>query len=116
MRASSMAWVRGVASVLALMTALTFAAPPCSAAAAGPGSTKASGKRTLAAAAAARVAAQAPPSRALAQDPSGSATGGSRSFFRTPTGIAAIVLMVAGGGYALYSVSHDQKPVKSPIR
>ena len=117
MRARSLAWVRGMAAGVALLIALTVGAPPCSASEAGPGSTdKAPAKRSLASAAAARVA-LAPPARALAQTGAGgSATGTSRSFFRTPTGVAAIVLMVAGSGYAIYSVSHDQKPVKSPIR
>ena len=40
----------------------------------------------------------------------------SKSFFSTPTGVAAIVLMVAGVAFTVYSVNHDRKPVKSPIR
>jgi hypothetical protein len=65
------------------------------------------------------VAKLRPTHRAFAQagnaqtDPAGS-TG--RSFFKSPTGIAAIVIMAAGAGYTLYSVGHDSKPVKSPIR
>lgn len=117
MRGSSLPWGRGVAALLVPAFALALAAPPCSAAEpqhrepAPP-----TAKRSLSESAAAQVAATAPP-RAFAQDPSaGAASGESRSFFRTPTGVAAIVLMAVGGGYALYSVSHDQKPVKSPIR
>jgi hypothetical protein len=30
--------------------------------------------------------------------------------------VAAIVLMAAGVAFTVYSVSHDRKPVKSPIR
>jgi hypothetical protein len=38
----------------------------------------------------------------------------SRSFFRTPGGIATLVALAAGVGYAVYSTSHDR--VKSPAR
>jgi len=112
-RARSMAWVRGISAIVALLFALTLGTPP--ALAAGANDTAAKPARTgLAAAAAARVAA-APPVR-LAQDSGTTSSGGSRSFFRSPTGMAAIALMVVGGGYAIYSAHHDQKPVKSPIR
>jgi hypothetical protein len=111
-----MAWARCVAAFVALAIALTSGAP-CSADEAGKGATPgAPAKRSLSEAASARVAETAPPAR-FTQDASATAAGGeSRSFFRTPTGVAAIVLMAVGSGYALYSVSNDQKPVKSPIR
>lgn len=116
MRESSMAWARCVAAFAALALASTFGAP-CSAAEAKPGTAAGTpAKRTLSEAAAARVAGTALPAR-FEQDPSAAQAGGApRSFFRTPTGVAAIVLMAVGSGYALYSVSNDQKPVKSPIR
>jgi hypothetical protein len=115
-RESSMAWARCVAAFVALALAWTVGAP-CSAAEAKQGTApEASAKRTLSEAAAARVAGTALPAR-FAQDASAPAAGGApRPFLRTPTGVAAIVLMAVGGGYALYSVSNDQKPVKSPIR
>lgn len=116
MRMSSMAWARCVAAFVALAIALTLGVP-CSAAEAKPGTTPDTpARRSLSEAAAARVAATAPPAR-FTQDASAAPAGGEpRPFFRTPTGVAAIVLMAVGSGYALYSVSNDQKPVKSPIR
>ena len=116
MKVSSMALARCVATFVALAIASTLGAP-CSAAEAKEGTApETPARRSLSQAAAARVAKTAPPVR-FAQDASATAAGGgSRSFFRTPTGVAAIVLMAVGGGYALYSVSNDQKPVKSPIR
>jgi hypothetical protein len=99
------------------MTALTLGVPPCSAADArqhtAPKAPKA--KQTLSASAEAQVAALASP-RLLAQDAGTATSNESRSFFRTPTGVAAIVIMAVGGGYVLYSVKNDQDPVKSPIR
>jgi hypothetical protein len=102
------------------MTVLTFGAPPCDASDTPQATTpKASEKRSLSASAAAHVAALAPTPRALAQDPTAAAaasTGGSRSFFQTRTGIAAIVLMVAGAAYVGYSIPKDNEKVHSPIR
>jgi hypothetical protein len=40
----------------------------------------------------------------------------SPSFFKTGKGVAVLVLVVAGVGYASYSAVHDRNPVKSPIR
>jgi hypothetical protein len=94
----------------------TFTAPPASAAEAKP-STPA-GTSRLAATTAARLATLHPTPRAFAQAQQAAPSSGtdSKSFFGTPTGVAAIVLMAAGIGFALYSVSHDRKPVKSPVR
>ena len=117
MRGSSTAWVRGVAALVALMTVLTFSAPPCDASDASQAAApQASEKRSLSASAAAHVAALAPPPRALAQDATTGATGTSRPFFRTPTGVAAIVLIVAGAGYVAYRIPKDNEKVHSPIR
>jgi len=59
----------------------------------------------------------APDASAFAPQTSAAATAPvSRPFLRTPAGVAAMVLMTAGAGYAIYSASHDRKPVKSPIR
>ncbi len=43
-------------------------------------------------------------------------TGGPGSFMRTRKGKIAVVLVAAATGLTLWSVSHDRKPVKSPIR
>jgi hypothetical protein len=116
---SSTAWARGAAALMALLTVLTFGAPPCDASETPQTAVpKAPEKgKTLSASAAAHVAALAPPPRAFAQDPTaGASTGQSRSFFRSRTGIAAIVLMVAGAGYVAYSIPNDNEKVHSPIR
>jgi hypothetical protein len=108
-------WARPLAGVLALVVGMTLAAPPASAAEAKPSTT--AGTSRLAATTAARLAKLAPAPRAFAQAQAAPAAGtDSKSFFSTPTGVAAIVLMVAGVGFAVYSASHDRKPVKSPIR
>ena len=50
--------------------------------------------------------------RAQAQSPAPAAKSG--SFFKTRPGAIAIAVMVAGTGYALYSVSHDR--ITSPAK
>ena len=120
MRGSFTAWARGVAALTALMTVLTFGAPPCDAsdASSKPASPRPSEKRSLSASADAHVAAMAPlPRAALAQDPATSAAAGdSQPFLRSPGGIAAIVLMVVGAGYVAYKIPKDNDKVHSPIR
>jgi hypothetical protein len=102
------------------MTVLTFSAPPCGASdTTQPAAPQAPEKRTLSASAAAHVAAMAPAPRSLAQDPAAAATattGESRPFFRSPGGIAAIVLMVASASYVAYKIPKDNTKVHSPIR
>jgi hypothetical protein len=65
--------------------------------------------------AAAREVAKAPMARKASnraeQDNSPKQAGG---FFKTGPGIAALAVMAAGTGYALYSVSHDR--VQSPAK
>lgn len=114
----SSTWARGAAALLALVTVLTFGAPPCDAGETPQATPKASEKRSLSAAAAAHVEAMAPPPRSLAQDPTPATapTSDSRSFFRSRTGIAAIVLMVAGAAYVAVSIPNDNEKVHSPIR
>jgi hypothetical protein len=108
-------WVRAVATLLTVSTALVLTAGPA-AAGESPRPAATGVKLSLAAAAQARAAVVVPAASAYAQAAAAPATSSSRSFFRTPTGVAALVLMAVGGGYTLYSVSHDRKPVKSPIR
>jgi hypothetical protein len=38
------------------------------------------------------------------------------SFFKSTRGKITIALMGAGAGLSLWSIQHDRKPVKSPIR
>ncbi len=54
-----------------------------------------------------------------AQTVAGPATGNprtDRSFFKTTAGRLTLGLMVVGLGLTVYSINHDRKPVKSPIR
>jgi len=37
-------------------------------------------------------------------------------FFKTKKGAIAVGLMAAGAAFTVWSVNHDRKPVKSPIR
>ena len=98
---------------LVVLLALMMAVAPCATLAdADQGPAAPAQKTSLAAAARARVEASAP--LRLAQDPTVPASSESRPFFKTPQGIAAIVLFVAGVGYTVYSKSHDR--VKSPSR
>ncbi len=53
------------------------------------------------------------------QTAAGPATGNPRtdsSFFKTTPGRLALGLLVVGVGLTIYSVNHDRKPVKSPVR
>jgi hypothetical protein len=115
----SMPWFRPAAMGLAVLLALACAAPLASAderAASGPAST------TLSSRAAASVAKLKPTPRAFAQAGGASAaaaassSGDSRPFLKTPTGIAAAVLMVAGATFVAVMISHDNSKVHSPIR
>ena len=38
------------------------------------------------------------------------------SFFKSRRGAVTLALMGAGAGFALWSIQHDRKPVKSPVR
>jgi len=54
-----------------------------------------------------------------AQTAGGPATGNPRTdstFFKTTAGKLTLGLMLIGVGFTVYSVNHDRKPVKSPIR
>jgi hypothetical protein len=117
-RRRSRSWTSRLAVALALVVGLTFVAPPASTAA-DAGQAAPPAPQRLAAAAAARVAAMSPAPRALAQaqgTPAPSDTGESKHFFRTPTGIAALVLMVAGATYVAVNIHKDNGKVHSPIR
>jgi hypothetical protein len=109
-RRTSMSWISG-------LLAVAVAAGGARSAVAEPLVSHPSPTR-LSSSIAARVAALKPEARALAQTASApssdQATG--RSFFHTPTGVAAIVLMAAGAAYVAYSIPKDNEKVHSPIR
>lgn len=108
--------MRRAAGLLAFVVALTVVTPPASAAGA---AASASGPSRLSASTAAHIAKLTPAKRAFAQtQPAADSAGSpdSRSFFRSKTGVAAIVLMVVGAGYVAYSIPKDNEKVHSPIR
>ena len=108
-------WARPLAGALVLLLGLTFVAAPAVAAAE---KQAAPAKPTLAASASAKIAAMKLSPRALTQvgaAPSAPKSEG-KSFFKSPAGGAALVLMTAGTGYMVYSAFHDNDPVHSPFR
>jgi hypothetical protein len=71
----------------------------------------------LAASARAQVAAMKVPPPARAQvGASPSAPKSDKGFFKSPAGVATLLLMTAGTGYMVYSAFHDNDPVHSPFR
>lgn len=125
---------RTAALALSVTLALGTAAIPC--AADEPAGTKADGKLTRLSPASRQVLAAASPTATLASplaspqlrrseggklrsseggQPSG-APSGSGSFFGSTRGKVTLALMGAGVGLTLWSIQHDRKPVKSPVR
>jgi hypothetical protein len=44
------------------------------------------------------------------------AQSGGESFFKTRKGAVALGLMIGGAAFTVWSINHDRKPVKSPVR
>lgn len=109
-------WVRGAALLLALLFGLTFAMPPVSAAesvAPMPAPEKPP-QAPVATAAAAKVAALDSAELAAATQAPAEEAESPSSFFKSPKGVAALVLAIAGVSYVIYSSQHDR--LHSPIR
>ena len=109
-----MSWARPVSGLLAVLVAIAGVARPAAA-----GTVKSYPTATrLSSTIRATVASLEPTASAVLQatpaDPG--TTDSPRSFFRSPTGVIAIVLMVAGAGYVAYSIPKDNEKVHSPIR
>jgi len=112
-------WARPIAGLLALSLAVVGAVPLAAAetATAAP----IAQPTTLAASASATVAAMPLPAGALAQATPAAQTSsttdmGSKSFFKTGAGKFALVLMLAGTSYMVYSAFKDNDPVLSQFR
>ena len=99
---------RWMAAGLIVMLGLAVCAPP---AMADTSSTSAKTSLTTLSAASVKILRTASGASAPAQQ-----AGGSDSFFGSTKGKVAIGLMIVGAGIALWSIQHDRKPVKSPIR
>ena len=53
---------------------------------------------------------------AAQQQPPAAGPSSTGSFFKSTRGKVTLALMGAGVGFTVWSISHDRKPVKSPIR
>ena len=113
---------RTAALALCVTVAIAAAAVPCAASdPASPSTVKpATGGRLVHLSPASRqVLAKAPAvprTRANAQpQPPGGETS-SEAFFKSTRGKVTLALMGAGVGFTLWSINHDRKPVKSPVR
>ena len=107
---------RTAAFALCVTVAFGAAAVPCAAAEA-PAS-KGKGRLTQLSPASKQVLAKpaiARSSDAGQQQPAG-APSSPGSFFKSTRGKVTLVLMAAGAGFTIWSINHDRKPVKSPIR
>jgi hypothetical protein len=109
-------WARPIAGLLALTLALAGAAPV----AATEATPEVARPTTLAASANATVAAMPITAGALAQaTPAAQAsatTDSGKGFFKTGPGKIALVLMLAGTSYMVYSAFKDNDPVVSQFR
>ena len=113
-------FTRAAARALCVTVAMGAAVVPCAAADA-----PAKGAGTLARlspASRAVLRQSAPASPTLRRSDGGqqqapAATSGSNSpFFKTTKGKVTLALMGAGVGFTVWSINHDRKPVKSPVR
>ena len=108
-------WTRRVASWLALLLGLTFAAPPCAAGEGMVSQAAPAGVATLRSAADARLATADTSKGVLFAQAGGAATSESKPFFKTTKGVAVAVLMVGGLAWVIASRQSD-KVVHSPAR
>jgi hypothetical protein len=102
---------RAVAQALCVTVALGAVAAPCAAEVAA----KASRNLTRLSPASRQLLAAAPTAAAKQQQPAGTQST-STSFFKSTRGKVTLALMGAGVGFTIWSVNHDRKPVRSPIR
>lgn len=108
---------RTAAVALCVTVAFGAAAVPCAAAEAPAPQAKA--KLTQLSAASRQVLAKPAMMRSSAADqaqPPAAAPVPPSSFFKSTRGKVTLALMAAGIGFTIWSINHDRKPVKSPIR
>jgi hypothetical protein len=103
---------RSAACALSITLGLGAAVAPC-AAAEKPGASRDATKLTRLSPASRQMLTRANHSATSAQDQPGVS---SESFFHTRRGAITLILMGAGAGFTIWSINHDRKPVKSPIR
>ncbi len=106
-------FTRGAAWALSVTLGLGAAVAPCRAAEKAGTKKDATTKLTRLSPASQQLLARASAPAASAQDQPGASND---SFFRTKRGAITLILMGAGTGFTIWSINHDRKPVKSPVR
>ena len=108
---------RAAAAALCVTVGFGLAAAPCLAADAAKAPANAPSPLTRLSPASRQVLAKSSPTvrrtEAGQQTPATTSSGG---FFSSTRGKVTLVLMGAGVGFTVWSINHDRKPVKSPIR
>ena len=109
-------FTRTAACALSVTLALGAAAAPCAAAdkPGTPGPPASATTLTRLSPASRQLLTRASVSAPAAQDQPATPSG--ESFFRTKRGAVTLILMGAGAGFTIWSINHDRKPVKSPVR
>jgi hypothetical protein len=102
---------RAAACALCVTVALGAAAVPCAA-----GETAAKAGPTLTRLSPESQRLLASGTRATARQGQAAAPSAPSSFFKSTRGKVTLALMGAGVGFSIWSINHDRKPVKSPIR
>ena len=107
---------RTAALALCVTVAVGAAAVPC--AAADTPAAKVKGKLTQLSPASRQVLAKPAVLRATdaGQQQPAAAPATTGSFFKSTRGKITLALMAGGVGFTIWSINHDRKPVKSPIR
>lgn len=101
---------RAAAIALCVTVGFGVAVTPCVAAEA----TNTTASLTRLSPASQQVLAKAAPARQ--QNPPATTTGSDKPFLKTTKGKVTLALMGAGVGFTMWSINHDRKPVRSPIR
>ena len=105
------------AAALALCVAVALGATATAGVAAEPPAPKATGKLTTLSPASRQVlTGKVRRSEAGQQQPPAGAPVPPSSFFKSTRGKITLALMAGGIGFTIWSINHDRKPVKSPIR
>ena len=102
-------FTRTAAVALCVTLGFGLVAAPCLAAEA-----KSTATLTQLSPASRQILAKAAPSRQ--QNQPAAAPSAPSSFFKSGKGKLTLALMGAGVGFTLWSIQHDRKPVKSPVR
>lgn len=104
---------RAAAGALTIALALGSAVPCMAAGDDSQSTAKKAGSPTLTRLSPASRRLLAPSAKAAQQQPPESSPS---SFFHSKRGAVTLALMGAGVGFTLWSIQHDRKPVKSPVR